>query len=158
MDNTGSNITPKLKVFLTYIWPLSIYRTHLPWSVCPCPSSRNWARHVSVLVKITVKKRVTSPFDFHTETKREPGPLQQYFHKHTDRHTQINMGTRRRVVSSQSENFAALPLRGKTDTRETLMEQNATNLCYIHIFFFFFVVFVHLYVKRKRQFNSQKIC
>lgn len=38
-----------------------LYRTHLSWSVCPCPSPRERAWHVSVLVKTTVERRATSP-------------------------------------------------------------------------------------------------
>lgn len=47
--------------FYTDVLPFCFCRTHLSWSVCPCPSPRGWAWHVSVLVKTTVERKATSP-------------------------------------------------------------------------------------------------
>lgn len=49
--------------FLYYVssFLFRLCRTHLSWSVCPCPSPRERAWHVSVLVKTTVERRATSP-------------------------------------------------------------------------------------------------
>lgn len=58
-------------------WRLSLpclCRTHLSWSVCPCPSPRERAWHVSVLVKTTVERRATSPCN-HPLHHRPPAVL-----------------------------------------------------------------------------------
>lgn len=44
-----------------FFFNLALCRTHLSWSVCPCPSPRERTWHVSVLVKTTVERRATSP-------------------------------------------------------------------------------------------------
>lgn len=66
-------------------------RTHLSWSVCPCPSSRERAWHVSVLVKTTVERRATSPCK-HPLHHRPPAVLLT----HT-RHRRVGEKRRERV-------------------------------------------------------------
>lgn len=53
---------------------LCLHRTHLSWSVCPSPSPRKRAWHVSVLVKTTVERRATSPCN-HPLHHRPPAVL-----------------------------------------------------------------------------------
>lgn len=66
---------------LLYVFPiwhqsfsLCLHRTHLSWSVCPSPSPRKRAWHVSVLVKTTVERRATSPCN-HPLHHRPPAVL-----------------------------------------------------------------------------------
>ena len=62
---------------LPFNWRLlssCLCRTHLSWSVCPCPSPRERAWHVSVLVKTTVERRATSPCN-HPLHHRPPAVL-----------------------------------------------------------------------------------
>lgn len=85
-------------------------RTHLSWSVCPCPSPRQRAWHVSVLVKTTVERRATSPCD-HPLHHRPPAVLLTH--------------TRHRRVEKESEGLRGGKgqerRRGKR-ARETLVE------------------------------------
>lgn len=61
-------------ICFTDIFSFCLCRTHLSWSVCPCPGPRGRAWHVSVLVKTTVERRATSPFN-HPLHHRPPAVL-----------------------------------------------------------------------------------
>lgn len=63
-----------LLFFLLTSFSFCLCRTHLSWSVCPCPSTRERAWHVSVLVKTTVERRATSPCN-HPLHNRPPAVL-----------------------------------------------------------------------------------
>lgn len=101
-------------------WRLSLpclCRTHLSWSVCPCPSPRERAWHVSVLVKTTVERRATSPCN-HPLHHRPPAVLLTH--------------TRHRRVGKASEGWKeAKDRREGMREREGLWESLGTSgLCF----------------------------